>query len=142
MENLPRLGGPPILFRISQGAIGSNHRCAAFGIIRPSWPGVAVRRTASLPLAYARPSTSYLLHGRKTWMPGTSGAKKRFALLAGHDELKSLTARRTFAQSNLEASRPTSGFLLPIDFGDGLLAAAFAHGDCDLVAGMHGLQQG
>ncbi len=26
-----------------------------------SWPGIAVRRTASLPLAYARPSTSYLL---------------------------------------------------------------------------------
>src|SRR6202011_2180746 len=25
-----------------------------------SWPGVAVRRTASLPLAYARPSTSFL----------------------------------------------------------------------------------
>jgi hypothetical protein len=25
-----------------------------------SWPGIAVRRTASLPLAYARPSTSLL----------------------------------------------------------------------------------
>jgi hypothetical protein len=26
----------------------------------PSWPGIAVRRTASLPLAYARPSTSLI----------------------------------------------------------------------------------
>jgi len=26
-----------------------------------SWPGIAVRRTASLPLAYARPSTPFLL---------------------------------------------------------------------------------
>jgi hypothetical protein len=26
----------------------------------PSWPGSAVRRTASLPLAHARPSTSFL----------------------------------------------------------------------------------
>jgi hypothetical protein len=28
-------------------------------------PGIAVRRTASLPLAYARPSTSYLPMERK-----------------------------------------------------------------------------
>jgi hypothetical protein len=27
-------------------------------ILHSSWPGIAVRRTASLPLAYARPSTS------------------------------------------------------------------------------------
>jgi hypothetical protein len=27
----------------------------------PSWPGIAVRRTASLPLAYARLSTSFVL---------------------------------------------------------------------------------
>jgi hypothetical protein len=26
----------------------------------PSWPGIAVRRTASLPLAYARPSPSLI----------------------------------------------------------------------------------
>ena len=31
------------------------------GIRFSSWPGIAVRRTASLPLAYARPSTSFLL---------------------------------------------------------------------------------
>jgi hypothetical protein len=31
----------------------SNHFTLA------SWPGIAVRRTASLPLAYARPSTSW-----------------------------------------------------------------------------------
>jgi len=35
-----------------------------------SWPGIAVRRTVSLPLASARPSTSW--RRRKTWMPGTS----------------------------------------------------------------------
>jgi len=27
----------------------------------PSWPGLAVRKTAPLPLAYARPSTFFLL---------------------------------------------------------------------------------
>src|SRR6202011_763711 len=47
-------------------------RCGASVSLRSnaqsSWPGMAVRRTASLPLAYARPSTSFLL---KTWMPGT-----------------------------------------------------------------------
>jgi hypothetical protein len=32
---------------------------------KPSWPGIAVRRMASLPLAYARPSTSFLLNRRK-----------------------------------------------------------------------------
>jgi hypothetical protein len=32
----------------------------AMQILRSSWPGIAVRRTASLPLAYARPSTSLL----------------------------------------------------------------------------------
>src|SRR6202035_1435694 len=36
-----------------------------------SWPGIAVQRTASLPLAYARPSTSFLRGRSKTWMPGT-----------------------------------------------------------------------
>src|SRR5258708_31193030 len=38
-------------------------------LFAPSLPGIAVRRTASLPLAYARPSTSW--PGKeKTWMPG------------------------------------------------------------------------
>src|SRR5215472_9263547 len=41
-----------------------------------SWPGIAVRRTASLPLAYARPSTSYF-HGRQD-----VDARHK----AGHDE--------------------------------------------------------
>jgi len=27
--------------------------------LNSSWPGIAVRRTASLPLAYARPSTPF-----------------------------------------------------------------------------------
>jgi uncharacterized membrane protein len=44
-----------------------------------SWPGIAVRRTASLPLAYARPSTSYLPQARKKDVdardkPGHDGA--------------------------------------------------------------------
>jgi hypothetical protein len=30
-----------------------------------SWPGIAVRRTASLPLAFARPSTPFLLNCSK-----------------------------------------------------------------------------
>src|SRR2546429_9270274 len=46
---------------------------AAFSSFRTSWPGIAVRRTASLPLAYARPSTScFFASTIKTWMPGTS----------------------------------------------------------------------
>src|SRR6202035_6052378 len=36
--------------------------------------GIAVRRTASLPLAYARASTSFLLDAAKTWMAGTRPA--------------------------------------------------------------------
>jgi hypothetical protein len=32
-----------------------------------------------------------LLDAAKTWMPGTSSAKTRFALLAGHDEKVSAT---------------------------------------------------
>ena len=43
----------------------------------PSWPGIAVRRTASLPLAYARPSTS-LVSTRKQDVD----ARRK----AGHDD--------------------------------------------------------
>src|SRR5438477_10594265 len=43
----------------------------------PSWPGLS------------RPSTSLLSAAPKTWMPGTSSAKTRFALLPGHDERES-----------------------------------------------------
>src|SRR5580693_5489896 len=39
--------------------------------LRSSWPGKAVRRTASLPLAYARPSTTFSPEESKTRMPGT-----------------------------------------------------------------------
>src|SRR5437667_236530 len=46
-----------------------------------SWPGTAVRRTASLPLTYARPSTPSVLPARKTWIPGTRLHE------AGHDGL-------------------------------------------------------
>src|SRR5712671_566881 len=47
---------------------------------------IAVRRTASLPLAYARPSTSFWRHTVKTWMPGTS--QREDALLPGHGEFR------------------------------------------------------
>ena len=36
-----------------------------------SWPGIAVQRTACFRTPMSRPSTSLLLLGRKTWMPGT-----------------------------------------------------------------------
>src|SRR5215472_12186152 len=40
--------------------------------VSSSWPGIAVRRTASLPLACARPSRScFFQMAPKTWMPGT-----------------------------------------------------------------------
>jgi hypothetical protein len=35
-----------------------------------SWPGIAVRRTASLPLAYV--PAIHVLDAQETWMPGTS----------------------------------------------------------------------
>src|SRR5262249_30157958 len=44
------------------------------------WPGIAVRKTASLPLAYSRASTSFLTRGFKD-----VDARHK----AGHDELKS-----------------------------------------------------
>src|SRR5665213_241522 len=37
--------------------------------LNSSWPGLAVRRTASLPLAYARPSTSSLRDGVEEVIP-------------------------------------------------------------------------
>jgi hypothetical protein len=39
-------------------------------------------------VAYARPCPAIhaFLVSKKTWMRGTSSAKTRFALLAGHDE--------------------------------------------------------
>jgi hypothetical protein len=36
-----------------------------------SWPGIAVRRTASLPLAYVPTIHVLLFRDAKTWMPGT-----------------------------------------------------------------------
>src|SRR5260221_371369 len=45
-------------------------------VFTSSWPGIAVRRTASLPLAYARPSTSFFCNRqRKAWMPGTTAVQ-------------------------------------------------------------------
>src|SRR6202035_5692411 len=38
---------------------------------KSSWRGIAVRRTASLPLAYPRPSTPCVQQEGRTWMPGT-----------------------------------------------------------------------
>src|SRR5665213_4063555 len=50
------------------------------------------RPTASLPLAYARPSRLRFKES-KTWMPGTSSAKTRFALLPGHDVQQHFSSR-------------------------------------------------
>jgi hypothetical protein len=50
----------------------------------PSWPGKAVRRTASLPLAYARPSTSCLPLGNKD-----VDARHK----AGHDAYRAMLTR-------------------------------------------------
>src|SRR5882757_8593816 len=53
-----------------------------------SWPGIAVKdgvAYARLYPGHPRIASSAL---RKTWMPGTSSAKTRFALLPGHDERK------------------------------------------------------
>jgi hypothetical protein len=64
---------------LDRGDIGAL-RC-----LNLSWPGIAVRRTASLPLAYARPSTSSLLFRLGRGCPGHL-ARRRASLLPGHDE--------------------------------------------------------
>src|ERR1043166_7390145 len=68
------------------------------GLYPSLWPGLAVRRTASLPLAYARPSTSFLHGLPKTWMPATSagmttdraGLAQRAAQLLRHLEQRGI----------------------------------------------------
>src|SRR5205085_12175838 len=64
---------------IEDEGAGRGHRVFARGpdgvvqgALTASWPGIAVRRTASLALAYARPSTSLPACQGKTWMPGSS----------------------------------------------------------------------
>src|SRR5216684_4854791 len=65
----------------------------AFYFVFSSWPGIAVRRTASLPLARSRPkdgvASARLCPGHprlpccyavKTWMPGTSPGMTRLAV--------------------------------------------------------------
>ncbi|MET4295684.1 hypothetical protein ABIB06_006740 [Bradyrhizobium sp. LB8.2] len=49
-----------------------------YGLLYPSCPGIAVRRTASLPLAYTPASTPFFFPA-KTWMAGTSPAMTRRA---------------------------------------------------------------
>src|ERR1700716_3380711 len=56
-----------------------------------SWPGIAVRRTASLPLAFPGHPRLIFLLAPKTWMPGiadkfTQSAQMQTAT-AGHDDL-------------------------------------------------------
>src|ERR1700704_1558439 len=52
---------------------GNAHRNGRQMPSHSSWPGIAVGRTASLPLAYARPSTSSFALGlERTWMAGAS----------------------------------------------------------------------
>src|SRR6185312_4778229 len=55
----------------------------------PSWPGIDVRRTASLRAPMSRPSTSFFfIRGgfSKTWMRGTS---PRMTQSCGHDAASS-----------------------------------------------------
>jgi uncharacterized membrane protein len=77
-----------------------------------SWPGIVVRRTASLPLAYARPSTSYPRQARKKDVD----TRHR----AGHDEVSA--ARR--AVSALSA--------LPAALASFLISATPANADLKL----------
>src|SRR4029077_1863348 len=52
-----------------------------------SWPGIAVQRTACFRTPMSRPSTSLLLLGRKTWMPGARPgmtAKRQYANATHH----------------------------------------------------------
>src|ERR1700733_7196046 len=55
---------------------------AEVGAARSSCPAIAVRRTASLPLAYARASTSFF-DPSKTWMAGTSPAMTETVSIVG-----------------------------------------------------------
>src|SRR5687767_9435179 len=54
----------------------------------------------------SRPSTSLLLLHRKTWMPGTSSAKTRFALLPGHDGENDRFAHRAVRWQNYSQAKP------------------------------------
>src|SRR5258708_11679358 len=53
-----------IKFKFRERIVRAASRSIHFvtDVILSSWPGIAVRRTASLPLAYARPSASFLLN--------------------------------------------------------------------------------
>jgi hypothetical protein len=83
-----------------------------------SWPGVAVRRTASLPLAYARPSTSFAAAPAKTWMPGTSPGKTSF-------DMPSNPMRSEFSAADFFQRRQIGLHQLPQDrCGDTLVAMA------------------
>jgi hypothetical protein len=46
----------------------------------------APRNDGSSVMAGLVPAIHVLFDAVKTWMPGTSGAKTRFALLPGHDD--------------------------------------------------------
>src|SRR3981081_1145790 len=71
-------GGFPAEGRAPRGAAirsaFSDHRI-------PSWPGIAVRRTASLRSPMSRPSTSCLLRFSKAWMLGTTPGMTAWVLL-------------------------------------------------------------
>jgi hypothetical protein len=58
----------------------------------------------------SRPSTSFLL-AAKTWMPGTSSAKTRFALLPGHDELQHNAQNPDATSRPRGAMRPRCAFI-------------------------------
>src|SRR5262249_2016995 len=77
-----------------------------------SWPGIAVRRTASLRSAFV-PAIHVFLAAQETWMPGTrgyTGARRRRDPGAGHDD--AWLVRTTSWQ---RAARPAFRHPRPLD---------------------------
>jgi len=65
-----------------------------------SWPGIAVRRTASLPLAYARHPRLAFWRQTKTWMPGTRPIKRPERLRCPHlDTCAETASQRPFCRA-------------------------------------------
>src|SRR5689334_2328494 len=73
-----------------------------------SWPGLS------------RPSTPFFSDAPKTWMPGSSSAKTRFALLPGHERReRDLSAGRTDVEHVAVVARLDRNAKLPAGGGLG-----------------------
>src|SRR5580698_4169087 len=84
--------------------------------IPSSWPGIAVRKTASLPLAYARPSTSLRCYRRIEIVPIWICRENRTNLPGARPMLDVVFAldRVTDVLELLKINKP----LQPIPFGE------------------------